>query len=106
MEDNKADESQRSSGVSSDKLAIRNLLNLDQSRSKNVSLERRWSLELGSKLLVDESSSLLVKISGKRFVEWWLWRKTVVGSFPGGDREFKVLGLMLVYQENFQNVST
>ncbi|KAI9122358.1 hypothetical protein K1719_007047 [Acacia pycnantha] len=41
----KVGDNHRSNRGSSDKLSKGNLLNLEQSRSRNVSLERRWSLE-------------------------------------------------------------
>ncbi|CAJ1968863.1 unnamed protein product [Sphenostylis stenocarpa] len=58
MGDVKVGESQRSSRVSSDKLAKGNLLNLEQSRSKNISLERRWSLEVSIEKVIGHDSKL------------------------------------------------
>ncbi|TKY52992.1 Phosphatidylinositol 4-phosphate 5-kinase 9 [Spatholobus suberectus] len=58
MGDVKVGESQRSSHVSSDKLAKVNLLNLEQSRSKNISLERRWSLEVSIEKVIGHDSKL------------------------------------------------
>ncbi|KAL5150093.1 Phosphatidylinositol 4-phosphate 5-kinase 9 [Glycine soja] len=58
MGDVKVGESQRSNRVSSDKLAKGNLLNLEQSRSKNISLERRWSLEVSIEKLIGHDSKL------------------------------------------------
>ncbi|QCE05452.1 phosphatidylinositol 4-phosphate 5-kinase 9 isoform X1 [Vigna unguiculata] len=58
MGDVKVGESQRLSSVSSDKLAKRNLLNLEQSRSKNISLERRWSLEVSIEKVIGNDSKL------------------------------------------------
>ncbi|KAL5137012.1 Phosphatidylinositol 4-phosphate 5-kinase 9 [Glycine soja] len=58
MGDVKVGESQRSNRVSSDKLAKRNLLNLEQSRSKNISLERRWSLEVSIEKVIGHDSRL------------------------------------------------
>ncbi|KAK9153854.1 hypothetical protein Sjap_001334 [Stephania japonica] len=42
----KVDDNREAHRVSSNKLPKGNLLNLDQSRSRNVALERRWSLEV------------------------------------------------------------
>ena len=42
----------------SDKLSKRNLLNLEQSRDKNVALERRWSLELSIEKFLGHNSLL------------------------------------------------
>ncbi|KAG6596498.1 Phosphatidylinositol 4-phosphate 5-kinase 9, partial [Cucurbita argyrosperma subsp. sororia] len=54
----KVGENQQSSRVTSDKLSKGSLLNLEQYRSKNVSLERRWSLEVSiEKVLGHDSSS-------------------------------------------------
>ncbi|WVY96712.1 hypothetical protein V8G54_028863 [Vigna mungo] len=58
MGDVKVGESQRLSSVSSDKLAKGNLLNLEQSRSKNISLERRWSLEVSIEKVIGNDSKL------------------------------------------------
>ncbi|KAL2323187.1 hypothetical protein Fmac_027566 [Flemingia macrophylla] len=58
MGDVKVGESQRSSRVSSDKLAKGSLLNLEQSRSKNISLERRWSLEVSIEKVIGHDSKL------------------------------------------------
>ncbi|XP_061353907.1 phosphatidylinositol 4-phosphate 5-kinase 9 [Gastrolobium bilobum] len=58
MGDVKVGENQRSSRVSSDKLAKGNLLNLEQSRSKNISLERRWSLEASIEKVIARDSKL------------------------------------------------
>ncbi|KAK8467780.1 hypothetical protein PHAVU_007G152000 [Phaseolus vulgaris] len=55
MGDVKVGESQR---FSSDKLAKGNLLNLEQSRSKNISLERRWSLEVSIEKVIGHDSKL------------------------------------------------
>jgi 1-phosphatidylinositol-4-phosphate 5-kinase len=49
----KAGENRRSSGVPS---GTGNLLNLDQSRSKNISLERRWSLEVAIEKVIGHDS--------------------------------------------------
>ncbi|XP_027364245.1 phosphatidylinositol 4-phosphate 5-kinase 9 isoform X2 [Abrus precatorius] len=54
----KVGESQRSSRVSSDKLAKGNLLNLEQSRGVNISLERRWSLEASIEKVIGHDSKL------------------------------------------------
>lgn len=43
---------------SADKLSKRNLLNLEQSRNRNVSLERRWSLEVSIEKLLGNNSLL------------------------------------------------
>ncbi|XP_008442735.2 phosphatidylinositol 4-phosphate 5-kinase 9 [Cucumis melo] len=54
----KVGENQQSSRVSSDKISKGNLLNLEQYRTKNVSLERRWSLEVSiEKVLGHDPSS-------------------------------------------------
>lgn len=58
MGDVKVGENQRSSHFSSDKLAKGNLLNLEQSRTKNVSLERRWSLEVSIEKVIGHDSKL------------------------------------------------
>ncbi|KAK7392503.1 hypothetical protein VNO78_20944 [Psophocarpus tetragonolobus] len=57
MGDVKVGERQRSSHVSSDKLKG-NLLNLEQSRGKNISLERRWSLEVSIEKVIGHDSKL------------------------------------------------
>jgi 1-phosphatidylinositol-4-phosphate 5-kinase len=49
---------QRSRRHSSDKLSKGSLLNLEQSRSRNVSLERRWSLEVSIEKVIGHESSL------------------------------------------------
>lgn len=41
-----------------DKLLNRNLINLEQSRTRNVSLERRWSLEVSIEKVIGHDSSL------------------------------------------------
>ncbi|MED6216284.1 Phosphatidylinositol 4-phosphate 5-kinase 9 [Stylosanthes scabra] len=51
-------ENHRSSRVSSDKLTNGNLLNLDQSSRTNVSLERRWSLEVSIEKVIAHDSAL------------------------------------------------
>ena len=43
---------------SSDKLSKRNLLNLEQSRNRNVALERRWSLEVSIEKVIGHDLSL------------------------------------------------
>lgn len=54
----KVGENQQSSRGSSDKISKGSLLNLEQYRTKNVSLERRWSLEVSiEKVLGHDSSS-------------------------------------------------
>ncbi|KAK7345485.1 hypothetical protein VNO77_16089 [Canavalia gladiata] len=58
MGDVKVGESQRSSRVSSGKLAKGSLLNLEQSRSVNISLERRWSLEVSIEKVIGHDSKL------------------------------------------------
>ncbi|KAK7337128.1 hypothetical protein VNO77_17688 [Canavalia gladiata] len=59
VRDAKVPESQRSSRVlSSDKLAKGNLLNLDPSSGRNVSLERRWSLEVSIEKVIGYDSAL------------------------------------------------
>ncbi|KAK8713692.1 hypothetical protein V6N13_148903 [Hibiscus sabdariffa] len=47
----------RLSHRNSDKLAEGNLLNLDHSRNRNVSLERRWSLEVSIEKVIGHDSS-------------------------------------------------
>lgn len=54
----KVGESHGSRHDSSDKLSKRNLLNLEQSRGRNVSLERRWSLEVSIEKVIGHDSSL------------------------------------------------
>jgi len=44
--------------ISADKLSKGNFLNLEQSRSSNVSLERRWSLEVSIEKVIGHDSSL------------------------------------------------
>ncbi|ESW34790.1 hypothetical protein PHAVU_001G181400 [Phaseolus vulgaris] len=51
-------ENQLSSYGSSDKLAKGNLLNLEQSNRRNVSLERRWSLEVSIEKVIGYDSAL------------------------------------------------
>ncbi|MED6220292.1 Phosphatidylinositol 4-phosphate 5-kinase 9 [Stylosanthes scabra] len=51
-------ENHRSSRVSSNKLAKGSLLNLDQSSRTNVSLERRWSLEVSIEKVIAHDSAL------------------------------------------------
>ncbi|TKY62098.1 Phosphatidylinositol 4-phosphate 5-kinase 9 [Spatholobus suberectus] len=58
VRDVKVPENQMSSHVSSDKLAKRNLLNLEQSNRRNVSLERRWSLEVSIEKVIGYDSAL------------------------------------------------
>lgn len=53
----KVGESHGSHRNSADKISKRNLLNLEQSRGKNVSLERRWSLEVSIEKLIGHDSS-------------------------------------------------
>ncbi|KAE8721907.1 Phosphatidylinositol 4-phosphate 5-kinase 9 [Hibiscus syriacus] len=48
----------RVSNRNSDKLSEGNLLNLQQSRNRNVSLERRWSLEVSIEKVIGHDSSL------------------------------------------------
>ncbi|XP_057438239.1 phosphatidylinositol 4-phosphate 5-kinase 9-like isoform X2 [Lotus japonicus] len=54
----KVGENQRSNRVSSDKLAKGNLLNLEDSSRRNVSLERRWSLEVSIEKGIGHDSTL------------------------------------------------
>ncbi|XP_015870188.3 phosphatidylinositol 4-phosphate 5-kinase 9 isoform X1 [Ziziphus jujuba] len=54
----KVGESHGSRRGSSDKLSKRNMLNLEQSRGTNVSLERRWSLEVSIEKVIGHDSSL------------------------------------------------
>ncbi|KAJ4705011.1 putative Phosphatidylinositol-4-phosphate 5-kinase [Melia azedarach] len=42
--------------ISADKLSKGNLINLEQSRGRNVSLERRWSLEVSIEKVIHDSS--------------------------------------------------
>ncbi|KAJ0028659.1 hypothetical protein Pint_35750 [Pistacia integerrima] len=44
--------------ISADKLSKGNLINLEQSRGRNVSLERRWSLEVSIEKVIGHDSSL------------------------------------------------
>ncbi|POO01797.1 Phosphatidylinositol-4-phosphate 5-kinase [Trema orientale] len=53
----KVGESHGSRRNSSDKISKRNLLNLEHSRGRNVSLERRWSLEVSIEKLIGHDSS-------------------------------------------------
>ncbi|RWR75004.1 Phosphatidylinositol-4-phosphate 5-kinase [Cinnamomum micranthum f. kanehirae] len=54
----KVRETHRSSHGSSDKLPKGNLLNLEQPRNRNVSLERRWSLEVAIEKVLGNDSAL------------------------------------------------
>ncbi|KAM5559685.1 phosphatidylinositol 4-phosphate 5-kinase 9 [Rosa sericea] len=54
----KIGEIQGSHAASVDKLSKRNLLNLEQSHNRNVSLERRWSLEVSIEKVIAHDSSL------------------------------------------------
>ncbi|XP_058077256.1 phosphatidylinositol 4-phosphate 5-kinase 9 isoform X2 [Magnolia sinica] len=54
----KVHEAHGSSRVSSNKLPKGNLINLEQSRNRNVSLERRWSLEVAIEKVIARDSSL------------------------------------------------
>ncbi|KAJ6381699.1 hypothetical protein OIU77_030384 [Salix suchowensis] len=54
----KVGENQGSRRNPSDKLSKGNLLTLEQSRNKNVSLERRWSLEVSIEKVIGHDSSL------------------------------------------------
>ncbi|KAI9070473.1 hypothetical protein K1719_047563 [Acacia pycnantha] len=54
----KVGDNHRSNRGSSDKLSKGNLLNLEQSRSRNVSLERRWSLEVSIEKVIGHDSTL------------------------------------------------
>lgn len=64
----KVGENQGSRHNSSDKLSKGNLLTLEQSRNKNVSLERRWSLEVYIEKVIGHDSSLdLSEGLGKEF---------------------------------------
>ncbi|KAJ7972328.1 Phosphatidylinositol 4-phosphate 5-kinase [Quillaja saponaria] len=53
----KVSENQRSNCGSSDKLSKGNLLNLEQSHNRNISLERRWSLEVSIEKVIGHGSS-------------------------------------------------
>ncbi|MBA0824151.1 hypothetical protein Goarm_020833 [Gossypium armourianum] len=55
----------RVSNRNSDKLSEGNLLNLQQSRNRNVSLERRWSLEVSIEKVIGHDSSLELSDSFK-----------------------------------------
>ncbi|PPS17323.1 hypothetical protein GOBAR_AA03299 [Gossypium barbadense] len=55
----------RVSDRNSDKLSEGNLLNLQQSRNRNVSLERRWSLEVSIEKVIGHDSSLELSDSFK-----------------------------------------
>ncbi|KAL6133464.1 hypothetical protein ACLB2K_065699 [Fragaria x ananassa] len=54
----KIGEIQGSHASSADKFSKRNLLNLEQSHNRNVSLERRWSLEVSIEKVITHDSSL------------------------------------------------
>ncbi|KAJ4979566.1 hypothetical protein NE237_010346 [Protea cynaroides] len=62
--DVKVGENEVSHRGSSHKIPKGNLLNLDQSRSKNVSLERRWSLEVSIEKVIGHDLSLSSAESG------------------------------------------
>ncbi|XP_050384601.1 phosphatidylinositol 4-phosphate 5-kinase 9 [Argentina anserina] len=49
---------QGSHTASADKLSKRNIMNLEQSHNRNVSLERRWSLEVSIEKVIAHDSSL------------------------------------------------
>ncbi|KAL5740886.1 hypothetical protein ACOSP7_029765 [Xanthoceras sorbifolium] len=55
--------------LSADKLSKGNLLNLEQSRRSNVSLERRWSLEVSIEKVIGHDSSLELSDSISEGVE-------------------------------------
>lgn len=57
LENVKVGESRGSRRGSSDKLSKRNLLNLEQSQGRNISLERRWSLEVSIEKVIGHDSS-------------------------------------------------
>ncbi|XP_041023943.1 phosphatidylinositol 4-phosphate 5-kinase 9 isoform X1 [Juglans microcarpa x Juglans regia] len=73
MENAKVGGSQRSRHSSSDKLSKRSLLNLDQTSNRNVSLQRRWSLEVSIEKVIGHVSSLglteSVQEGGEKAVE-------------------------------------
>ncbi|KAG4393878.1 hypothetical protein GLYMA_03G186300v4 [Glycine max] len=58
VRDVKVPENHMSSHVSSDKFAKGNLLNLEESNRRNVSLERRWSLEVSIEKVIGYDSAL------------------------------------------------
>ncbi|KAI4349085.1 hypothetical protein L6164_009724 [Bauhinia variegata] len=51
-------DNRRSNRGSADKLAKRNLLNLEQSQNRNISLERRWSLEVSIEKVIGHDPTL------------------------------------------------
>ncbi|XP_019461020.1 PREDICTED: phosphatidylinositol 4-phosphate 5-kinase 9-like [Lupinus angustifolius] len=92
-------ENQRSSHpVSSGKLAQGNLLNLEQSRSKNISLERRWSLEVSIEKVIGNDSTDSILESGD---------KEANAKIPIVEREYMqgVLISELVLNNSFSSLS-
>ncbi|KAJ1418925.1 Phosphatidylinositol-4-phosphate 5-kinase, core [Sesbania bispinosa] len=102
VRDAKVGENHRSSGVSSDKLAKGNLLNLEQSSRRNVSLERRWSLEVSIEKVIGHDSTLGLTESVPESRD-----KEVNAKFPIVEREYMqgVLISELVLNNMFSSMS-
>ncbi|XP_022745754.1 phosphatidylinositol 4-phosphate 5-kinase 9-like isoform X2 [Durio zibethinus] len=86
----------------SDRLSEGNLFNLQQSRNRNVSLERRWSLEVSIEKVIGHDSSLELSDS---FIEWGEKRHEV--NAPILEREYMqgVLISELVLNNGFSSSS-
>ncbi|OAY42751.1 phosphatidylinositol 4-phosphate 5-kinase 9 [Manihot esculenta] len=94
---------QRSHRNSSDKLSKGNLLTLEQSRNKNVSLERRWSLEVSIEKVIGHDSSLELSESALEGME----KEFETNLPPTLEREYMqgVLINELVLNNNFSSMS-
>ncbi|KAF4403347.1 hypothetical protein CsatB_016781 [Cannabis sativa] len=94
----KVGESHGSRRNASDKISKRNLVNLEQTRGKNVSLERRWSLEVSIEKLIGFDSSSGMSEGGE---------KDVGNAIPILEREYMqgVLISELVVANNFSQSS-
>lgn len=93
----------RSRHSSSDKLSKGNLLTLEQSRNKNVSLERRWSLEVSIEKVIGHDSSLELSESALEGAE----KEIETNLPPILEREYMqgVLINELVLNNNFATLS-
>ncbi|KAL5995213.1 Phosphatidylinositol 4-phosphate 5-kinase 9 [Asimina triloba] len=98
----KVHEVQGSSRGSSDKLPKGNLINLEQSRNRNVSLERRWSLEVAIEKVISHDPSLN---SGDSILE--SDEKKANANAPILEREYMqgVLISELVINSDFSSIS-
>ncbi|KAL1313793.1 hypothetical protein HN51_040452 [Arachis hypogaea] len=100
--DVKLRENQRSSRVSSHKLAKGNLLNLDQSSRTNVSLERRWSLEVSIEKVIGHDSAFDITDSLPES-----GNKEIISKIPILEREYMqgVLISEVVLNDMFTSMS-